>query len=158
MSTIAEKIASGDRQPTAAVKEAMEDVARVAKHVAAGLDDSLELGEIRDSVHLDAVEKKALAGDKAAQRALEAYRVDGAGVATLREHSGLSADEAKERAAEVHEDWAEGSTYAYRFEYMDDGSVLAVYVERAGQKPKFAAFADAAGTRTWHPTRTVADE
>lgn len=60
----------------------------------------------------------------------------------VKAHAKRNADgiEAALAAGEIPEelarDWLENSTYAYRYEQLDDGSVLEIRVDRHGAKPK----------------------
>jgi hypothetical protein len=155
----AEKIAAGSVKAPAQIEEAKQDVIEASDRVEAGIEESLKTGELRDNVHRFAVQDalaEAAAADEPTEeqeKLLQEYESGGLHAASFREHSGLTADEARERADEVAEDWFEGTTYAYRFEVLDDDSVLAVYVTKAGEEPQLKAFPDMDATRGWHPVR-----
>lgn len=157
--TKAEKIANEGKAP-AYLADAVEDVKASAQRVADGIKQATRTGELRNRVHADHIRKRLL---KAAESGEElkgedrklAAAMEGGEITegNAREFSGLTHDQAGELMKEVAEDWLANTCYAYRFERLDDDSVLAIYVLEAGGEVGFKAFEDVEATVGWHPTR-----
>lgn len=147
--TTADEIAAGDRKPTAEVKDLAERVAAQAQASVDGIAEAIRDGSLVQRVHLEAVHARA---DKDAQLrdALAAGEIVQQNAARI---SNLSTEQAKARVDEVAADWTENGSYAYGFWPLDDGSVLAVYVARAGEDVQYRPFPSMDATVGWHPIR-----
>jgi hypothetical protein len=55
--------------------------------------------------------------------------------------------------AEYVTDYLANQTYAYRFEQLQDGSVVALYVTQHEREVELAAFPSLRATRGWHPVK-----
>ncbi len=123
----ADQIASGKKTPkwlAAAIADVAETVARNSE----GTREALRLGpRIRRGI----------------DRQLEA------GVIDKGEHSLRVAHDVMTQ--EEHDHWFEHSSYAYRFEFFDDGSALAIYVRRSGEDVELRAFDSQKDAADWHP-------
>ena len=156
--TQAEKIAKSGKA-TGDLKDAVENVQAAAKQQAEGIRTALKTGELRNRVHVEEVMRYAAQADteedtsEIAKKALSAVERGEVTENNARNYSGMNAEQARDRAEEVAEEWLETGCYAYRFEQLDDGSVLAVFVTGEDAEPEFVAFADMAETAGWHPTR-----
>lgn len=160
MATTAEKIASGEREPTKAIKEAMEEVEGLAKQMHDGLDTALKSGELRNRVHSEVVMRRARDADQAGEDAKKADlellgKLAGGEITERNAHkfSGITSEAADKDALAYHADWQANGCYAYQFQVMDDDSAIAIYVTKAGEKAKLKAFESLEATNSWHPVR-----
>jgi hypothetical protein len=167
--TTAQKIKSGEREPTQAVKDMAVRVKADAKRNLVGLEEGLRKGELRNRAHFEAVRyrlneltdggtKELVEAKKGVKQAdkdlLDAFASGQITEANAQEFSGLTRDEANEVAQVFFDDWSSRGCYAYGFLEMDDGSILAVYVTGPGKPVRHEAFRDMNDTTDWHPTRS----
>jgi hypothetical protein len=150
VATHAEEIKAGKRKPTPAVQDAIDSVTETAESHANGIKNALASGELRIRAYEEVVKAKAADGD---EKAAELLASDRPTPLDLKEASGMSKDEAAERAQAVHDDWLDGSTYAYQFLDLEDGSRIVVYKTSADSKVEFEAFPDGKEPAGWHPRK-----